>query len=83
MTAGAIPWKAVAVAGIVAVFAAVAYAYFHRGPELTDKDTIVLADFENRTGDPVLDDTLRRGLAELRQSPSLSLIGDEEVQQTH
>ena len=37
---------------------------------LTDEDTIVLADFDNTTGDPVFDDTLRQGLSvELQQSP--------------
>jgi serine/threonine protein kinase/tetratricopeptide (TPR) repeat protein len=51
--------------------------------KLTDKDTIVLADFENKTGDPVFDDTVRQGLSvELQQSPFLSLIGDQQVQQT-
>ena len=41
-------------------------------PKLTDKDTIVLADFDNKTGDPVFDDTLRQGLSvELQQSPFL------------
>ena len=58
------------------------YFYFHRTPTLTDKDTIVLADFENKTGDPVFDDTLRQGLSvELQQSPFLSLISDRQVQQ--
>jgi serine/threonine protein kinase/tetratricopeptide (TPR) repeat protein len=53
------------------------------GPTLTDKDTIVLADFDNTTGDPVFDDTLRQGLSvELQQSPFLSLISDRQVQQT-
>ncbi len=52
-------------------------------PKLTDKDTIVLADFYNKTGDPVFDDTLRQGLSvELQQSPFLSLIGDQQVQKT-
>ena len=52
-------------------------------PTLTDKDTIVLADFDNKTGDPVFDDTLRQGLSvELQQSPFLSLISDRQVQQT-
>ena len=52
-------------------------------PKLTDKDTIVLADFDNKTGDPVFDDTLRQGLSvELQQSPFLSLISDRQVQQT-
>ena len=52
-------------------------------PRLTEKDTIVLADFENKTGDPVFDDTLRLGLSvELQQSPFLSLVSDTQVQQT-
>ncbi len=52
-------------------------------PKLTDKDTIVLADFDNKTGDPVFDDTLRQGLSvELQQSPFLTLISDRKVQQT-
>jgi serine/threonine protein kinase/tetratricopeptide (TPR) repeat protein len=52
-------------------------------PKLTGKDTIVLADFDNKTGDPVFDDTLRQGLfVELQQSPFLTLISDRQVQQT-
>jgi len=51
--------------------------------KLTDRDTIVLADFDNKTGDPVFDDTLRQGLSvELQQSPFLSLIADQRIQQT-
>jgi eukaryotic-like serine/threonine-protein kinase len=66
----------------VAVLALAGYLYFHRAPKLTDKDTIVLADFANSTGDPVFDDTLRQGLAvQLAQSPFLSLISDERIQQ--
>ena len=58
------------------------YFYFRRPPKLTDKDTIVLGDFANSTGDPVFDDTLRQGLAvQLEQSPFLSLISDERIQQ--
>src|SRR5438552_6424115 len=52
-------------------------------PKLTGKDTIVLADFDNKTGDPVFDDTMRQGLSvELQQSPFLNLISDKQVQQT-
>jgi serine/threonine protein kinase/tetratricopeptide (TPR) repeat protein len=52
-------------------------------PKLTARDTIVLADFDNKTGDPVFEDTLRQGLAvELQQSPYLALISDRTVQQT-
>jgi tetratricopeptide (TPR) repeat protein/predicted Ser/Thr protein kinase len=50
---------------------------------LTDKDTIVLADFTNTTGDAVFDGALRQGLAvQLEQSPFLSLISDQQIQQT-
>jgi eukaryotic-like serine/threonine-protein kinase len=50
---------------------------------LTDKDTIVLADFKNTTGDPVFDDTLRQGLSvELQQSPFLSVVSDQLVRRT-
>jgi tetratricopeptide (TPR) repeat protein len=51
-------------------------------PKLTDRDTIVLADFVNTTGDPVFDGTLRRGLAiQLEQSPFLKIMDDAQVQQ--
>jgi len=52
-------------------------------PKLTDKDTIVLADFKNSTGNPVFDETLRQGLAtQLEQSPFLSLLSDQRIQKT-
>jgi hypothetical protein len=58
------------------------YFYFHRTPRLTNKDTIVLADFVNTTGDQVFDGTLRQGLAvQLEQSPFLSLVSEDRIQQ--
>ena len=74
--------RSVAAAAVVALSVA-GYFYTHRAaPQLTDKDTIVLADFDNKTGDPVFDDTLRQGLSmELQQSPFLSVIPDRQVQQ--
>ena len=55
----------------------------HRTLKLTDKDTVVLADFANTTGDPVFDGTLRRGLAaQLEQSPFLNILSDQRVSQT-
>jgi eukaryotic-like serine/threonine-protein kinase len=49
---------------------------------LTDKDTIILADFTNATGDAVFDGTLRQGLSvQLEQSPFLSIISDQQIQQ--
>src|SRR4029077_3311292 len=51
--------------------------------KLTDKDTVVLAALANRTHDSVFDDTLRQGLAvQLEQSPFLTLITDDRIQQT-
>ncbi len=48
--------------------------------KLTDKDTIVLADFVNSTGEPIFDGTLRQGLAiQLEQSPFLRIMDDEQV----
>src|SRR4029077_16528742 len=50
---------------------------------LTEKDSIVLAEFTNTTGDPVFDGTLRQGLsAQLEQSPFLNLLSDQRVAQT-
>ena len=63
--------------------ASAAYFYFGRAPKLTEKDAIVLADFTNTTGDAVFDGTLRQGLAvQLEQSPYLSLLSEERIQQT-
>jgi DNA-binding winged helix-turn-helix (wHTH) protein/tetratricopeptide (TPR) repeat protein len=51
-----------------------------QGRRLTEKDTIVLADFTNTTGDPVFDDTLKQGLrVQLEQSPFLNILSDEKV----
>ncbi len=57
--------------------------YSRKAHALTDKDTIVLADFTNATGDSVFDGTLRQGLAvQLEQSPFLSIVSDQRIQQT-
>ncbi|QQS46547.1 MAG: protein kinase [Acidobacteriota bacterium] len=62
---------------------AAASYYFNDSPVLTDKDTILLADFENETGEAVFDDTLRRAVAvHLEQSPFLNLFPDERVRET-
>jgi tetratricopeptide (TPR) repeat protein/predicted Ser/Thr protein kinase len=79
-------WKAIA-AGAAVVVALLAFAgWFYnsrRVAALTKMDTIVLADFTNKTGDPIFDDTLRQGLAaQLQQSPFLSLLSEQRIQQT-
>jgi len=61
------------------------YYFWHNrvSAKLTDKDSIVLADFVNTTGDPVFDGALRQGLsAQLEQSPFLNLLSDERIAQT-
>jgi len=67
----------------VAVIAAGLYYRSHRVKPLTDKDTIVLADFTNSTGDPVFDDTLKTALSvSLNQSPFLNVLGEDKVAAT-
>jgi len=77
-------WGAALIATVAIVGLGVAgYLYNTHAPKLTDKDTIVVADFANKTGDTDFDETLRQGLAvELGQSPFLSLISDQRVHGT-
>ena len=78
-----LPWKLAIPTLALALLTVGGYFYFHRSAKLTDRDTIVLSEFENTTGDPVFDGTLRQGLSvELEQSPFLSLVTDEQIQQT-
>lgn len=73
----------VAVAFVIALGVGGWRLFAHKTPALTDRDTIVLANFTNRTGDPVFDGTLRQGLSvQLEQSPFLSIIPDAQIQQT-
>jgi len=68
---------------LVALIAAALYYRAHRAKPLTDKDTIVLADFANSTGDPVFDDTLKTALSvSLNQSPFLNVLSDSTVSKT-
>jgi eukaryotic-like serine/threonine-protein kinase len=74
-------------AGALLTVAAIAGGYFYmssssRPAPLSEKETVVLADFANTTGDPVFDGTLRQGLAiQLQQSPFLGLASDTRIQQ--
>jgi len=79
-----IRWKVIVPAAIaVAALAAGGYFYLHPKPKLTDKDTIVLSDFDNKTGDNVFDDALKQGLSvQLEQSPFLDLLSDRKVNET-
>jgi serine/threonine protein kinase len=78
-------WK-IALPSVVlaaALIAAGLYYRSHRIKPLTDKDTIVLADFDNKTGDPVFDDTLKTALnVSLNQSPFLDVLSDNKVAAT-
>jgi eukaryotic-like serine/threonine-protein kinase len=68
---------------VIAGLGIAGWLYYPRKTQaLTDKDTIVLADFTNTTGDTVFDGTLRQGLAvQLEQSPFLRIIPDQQIQQ--
>jgi len=80
-------WKVLVPAAVVLVAVVVAGAFYLRSRQaahrLTEKDTIVLADFTNGTGDAVFDDTLKTALnVSLRQSPFLNVLSDTEVAKT-
>jgi eukaryotic-like serine/threonine-protein kinase len=74
-------WKIAVPALLVVTLAAAGIHYRSRqSKRLTDKDTIVLADFANKTGDSIFDETLKQGLAvELEQSPFLNILADKKV----
>jgi eukaryotic-like serine/threonine-protein kinase len=74
-------WFGFAAALIVAVVSVGGYRHLHRSSfQITPRDTIVLADFSNTTGDLVFDDTLRTALnVSLRQSPFLNVLSDSEI----
>jgi serine/threonine protein kinase/tetratricopeptide (TPR) repeat protein len=77
-------WKIIVPAAVlVALVAGGLYYRSHRPKPLTDKDTVVLADFANSTGDPVFDDTLKTALSvSLNQSPFLNVLSGSTVAKT-
>ena len=79
-------WKIVVSSTAVVVIVLIAVGLYyrsHRAKALTEKDTIVLSDFTNTTGDSVFDGTLRQGLsAQLEQSPFLNLLSEQNVAKT-
>ncbi len=73
----------VIVIGLVALAIVATLIYLRPAKALTDKDTIVLADFVNMTGEPVFDSTLKQALAvQLGQSPYLNIFPEEQVRET-
>ncbi|MGA7634699.1 MAG: protein kinase [Terriglobales bacterium] len=77
-------WKIAVLVLLVALLVA-SGLYYRRlqSKRLSDKDTIVLADFANSTGDPIFDDTLKTALTvSLRQSPFLNVLSDSKVAKT-
>jgi eukaryotic-like serine/threonine-protein kinase len=85
--AGTKLWKLLVLAVVLLAAVAIAGAFYYRlrqaAHRLTEKDTIVLADFENSTGDPIFDDTLKTALnVSLRQSPFLNVLSDGAVSKT-
>jgi serine/threonine protein kinase/tetratricopeptide (TPR) repeat protein len=80
-------WKVLVPAALILVAAAIGGTFYFRSRQtttrLTDKDTIVLSDFDNKTGDSVFDDTLKQGLSvQLEQSPFLALVSERRVNET-
>ena len=68
---------------IITTIAGGLYYRSHRAKPLTDKDTVVITDFNNTTGDPVFDDTLKTALSvSLNQSPFLNVLSDNKVAET-
>jgi eukaryotic-like serine/threonine-protein kinase len=78
-----LPYVLGGIALCAAGFAAIPFVRLRAMPKLTDKDTVVLADFSNSTGDPIFDDTLRQALSvSLRQSPFLNVMSDAKTRNT-
>jgi serine/threonine protein kinase/predicted Zn-dependent protease len=80
-------WKVLVPAAVILVAVAIAGAFYFRSRQtarhLTEKDTIVLADFANTTGDQVFDGTLKQALStDLEQSPFLNILSDEKANAT-
>src|SRR5437868_7146679 len=82
LTARRLQWRMMSAAAVAAVVALAAggYFYFPRPAKLTTRDTIVLTDFVNTTGNSVFDETLKQGLrVQLEQSPFLNILSEQKV----
>jgi len=78
-------YNSAALIGVVLAAAAIAglvWWHFQSAPKLAQRDTIILADFNNATGEPVFDDTLKQALrVQLEQSPFLNVLSEQKVAQ--
>jgi tetratricopeptide (TPR) repeat protein/tRNA A-37 threonylcarbamoyl transferase component Bud32 len=73
----------IGIGAVILIAAAVFVLQSRRAPALTERDSIVLADFVNTTGEGVFDGTLRQALAvQLEQSPYLHVLPDERIRRT-
>jgi eukaryotic-like serine/threonine-protein kinase len=86
LVAGGKLWRTLVPAAVVLVAGAIAGGFYLRSRSakpataLTEKDTVVLTDFTNTTGDPVFDGTLKQALAvDLEQSPFLNILSDRKI----
>ncbi len=80
--AGSRNWKVFTVLAAILVVAAAGVVFYRarRAPHLTEKDTIVLADFNNATGEPVFDEALKQAMrVQLEQSPFLNVLSEQKV----
>ena len=79
------PWIWAVPAALLAILAVTGWLYWRSRNtlKLTDKDAVVLADFDNQTGETIFDDTLKQGLSiQLEQSPFLDLVSESKVNDT-
>ncbi|HSA93862.1 MAG TPA: protein kinase [Terriglobales bacterium] len=75
-------WLSAGALAVVAVAAGWLLLSPRRSPALTERDTILLADFVNTTGDAVFDDTLKQALAvQLGQSPYLNILPEQRIRE--
>ena len=79
------PWKVLVPAGLVVLAVVIAFGLYvrlHQSSKLTEKDSVLLADFVNTTGDAVFDGTLKQALAvQLEQSPYLNILPESRIRQ--
>jgi eukaryotic-like serine/threonine-protein kinase len=73
----------IAATSLAMVLAAAMYFQSRSTERLQERDTVVVSDFENKTGDAVFDDTLKEAIAiDLEQSPFLNILSDQKIKDT-